>query len=215
MFGGHTGPYKTSTDVFEAAYIDIPLVHKDPIFGQKLLGEIMIGHGESADKGTFTSPLSIFTNSAAAAVVGIPQGATIAEKLEIEFLQVFLGFKYKLFPGNWIEPYATTGLDVNVILSETTSAGLDTNGDGKVDASFKSVGFPGGLAGGIAPIAAEAARNGVPTGQGNFKLGWTFGAGADIKVLGPIYVGVDTRYNIMEGEKSSYATFTGKLGFNW
>ncbi|MBM4256341.1 MAG: hypothetical protein FJ147_10625 [Deltaproteobacteria bacterium] len=216
MPGGHSGPFGTGTDVFIAGALDLPIWRKDPLFGQKLLGEVMIGYGRSTDNGVFVTPLTLMAPG-----MGLPQGARIlSNKAEAKFLQVFLGAKYKLVDytlgglQNYLQPYVVTGLGLNVVLGRTTRAGIDLNGDGRPDVSLKSAGFPGGLIGGVTPEAPELHRRGFPTGQGNIKIAYSIGGGADIKLTERIFVGTDVRYNILEGG-GDYATYTGKVGFMW
>jgi uncharacterized coiled-coil protein SlyX len=70
MPGGQSGPFRTGSDFFIAGALDLPLWRKDPLFGQKLLGEIMIGYGRSTDDGVFVSPLTLM-----APAMGLPSGA--------------------------------------------------------------------------------------------------------------------------------------------
>ncbi len=217
MPGGQGGPFGTSPDFFIAGALDVPLFRRDPLFGQKLLGEVLIGYGRSTDEGVFTSPLTIL-----APALGLPTGARIiSNKVEAKFLQVFLGAKYKLVDygidqlQRIVQPYVVTGLGLNVLLGRTSKAGVDVNGDGKPDVTLSSLGFPGGLIGGVAPEASELVRRGFPTGQGNIKLAYSIGGGVDVKLTERIFVGVDARYNFLEGSGGDYGTYSGKVGFLW
>lgn len=216
MPGGQGGPFGTGTDFFIAGALDVPLFRQDPLFGQKLLGEVMIGYGRSTDEGVFTSPLTIF-----APALGLPAGARIvSNKVEAKFLQVFLGAKYKLVDygiehlQRIVQPYVVTGLGLNVLLGRTSKAGVDVNGDGRPEVTLSSLGFPGGLIGGVVPEASELVRRGFPTGQGNIKLAYSIGGGVDVKLTERIFIGTDARYNFLEGG-GDYATYTGKVGFLW
>ena len=98
---------------------------EDPLFGQKLLGEIMIGYGRSTDKGVFTSPLTLVAPG-----MGLPAGARIlSNRVETKFLQVFLGAKYKLVNYGMerlqdiVQPYVVTGLGMNVLLGRDHTSG--------------------------------------------------------------------------------------------
>jgi len=216
MPGGQDGPFDTSTDFFIAGALNVPLVRHDPLFGQKLLGEVMIGYGRSTDTGVFTTPLTLMVPS-----MGLPAGARIvSNRLETKFLQVFLGAKYKLVDYGLaqlqrsIQPYFVTGLGLNVILGRTGKAGVDTDGDGRPDVTLSALGFPGGLIGGVTPEAPELWRRGFPTGQGNIKLAYSIGGGLDVKLTERLFCGMDARYNILDGG-GDYATYTGKVGFLW
>jgi hypothetical protein len=216
MPGGQNGPFGTGTDFFIAGALDLPIWRRDPLLGQKLMGEVMIGYGRSTDNGVFTTPLTLM-----APAMGLPSGARIvSNKVEAKFLQVFLGAKYKFVNYGLeqlqriVEPYVVTGLGLNVVLGRTTHAGVDTNGDGKPDVSLSSLGYPGGLIGGVTPEAPELYQRGFPTGQGNIKLAYSIGGGADVKLTERIFVGTDLRYNFLEGG-GDYATYTGKVGFMW
>lgn len=216
MPGGQSGPFRMDDDFFIAGALDIPLFHRDPVFGQKLLGEIMIGYGRSTDTGVFTSPVSIFLPT-----LGFSDEARlVSNKVETKFLQVFLGAKYKLIDyglerlQDIVQPYVVTGLGINVILGRTTNHGIDTNGDGKPDVSLGALGFPGGAIGGVISEATELHGRGLPTGQGNIKLAYSIGGGIDVKLTERIFIGTDIRYNFVDGP-GDYGTYTGKVGFMW
>jgi hypothetical protein len=217
MPGGQSGPFGgLDDDFFIAGALDVPLFHRDPLLGQKLLGEVMIGYGRSTDEGVFTSPLTIF-----APALGLPSGSRIvSNKVEARFLQVFLGAKYKLVNygierlQRVVQPYVVTGLGLNVLLGRTAKGGVDVDGDGVPDVSLASLGFPGGLIGGVAPEASELSRRGFPTGQGNIRIAYSIGGGLDVKLTERIFVGTDLRYNFLDGG-GDYATYTGKVGFQW
>lgn len=216
MPGAHSGPFGTNSDFFIAGALDVPLWKKDPLFGQKLLGEVVIGYGRSTDEGVFVTPLTLMVPA-----MGLPEGARIlSNKVELKFLQVFLGAKYKLVDYGMeqlekiVQPYLVTGLGVNVLLGRTTKAGIDTNGDGKPDISLGSVGFPGGLIGGVTPEAPELYRRGFPNGQGNIKIAYSIGGGVDVNLTERLFVGADARYSFLEGG-GDYGAYTGKVGFRW
>ena len=216
MPGGQSGPFGTSSNFFIAGALDVPLWRQDPFFGQKLLGEVMIGYGRSTDNGVFTTPLTLM-----APAMGLPAGARIiSNRVETKFLQVFLGAKYKFINygmarlQNIVQPYVVTGLGINVLLGRTTRAGVDVDGDGRPDVSLPSLGYPGGLIGGVTPEAPELYRRGFPTGQGNIKIAYSIGGGVDVKLTERIFIGADARYNFLEGP-GDYGTYTGKVGFLW
>lgn len=216
MPGGQSGPFGTGSDFFIAGALDVPLWRQDPLFGQKLLGEIMIGYGRSTDKGVFTTPLTLMAPG-----MGLPASARIiSNRVETKFLQVFLGAKYKLVNYGMerlqdiVQPYVVTGLGMNVLLGRTTRAGVDVNGDGRPDVSLPSLGYPGGLIGGVTPEAPELYRRGFPTGQGNIKIAYSIGGGVDVHLTERIFIGADARYNFLEGP-GDYGTYTGKVGFLW
>jgi hypothetical protein len=216
MPGGQSGPFRTGNDFFIAGALDLPLWRKDPLLGQKLFGEIMVGYGRGTDDGVFVTPLTLM-----APAMGLPAGARIvSNKVELKFLQVFLGAKYKLVDYGLeqlekiVQPYLVTGLGMNVLLGRTSRAGIDTNGDGKPDVTLSSVGFPGGLIGGVTPEAPELYRRGFPTGQGNIKIAYSIGGGMDVNLTERIFVGVDARYNFLDGG-GDYGAYTGKVGVRW
>jgi len=216
MPGGQSGPFGTGSDFFIAGALDVPLWKKDPLFGQKLMGEIMIGYGRSTDDGVFTSPVSIFLPT-----LGLPADSRlVSNQVETKFLQVFLGTKYKLVEygverlQDIVQPYFVTGLGINVVLGRTSNQGIDTDGDGKPDVSLASLGYPGGAIGGVIPEAAELNRRGFPTGQGNIKLAYSIGGGVDVNLTERIFVGADARYSFLDGG-GDYGSYTGKVGFRW
>ncbi len=217
MPGGQSGPFGgVDEDFFIAGALDLPLFHRDPLLGQKLLGEVLIGYGRSTDEGVFTSPVTLFLPT-----LGLPPEARlVSNRLETKFLQVFLGAKYKLVDYGLeqlekrVQPYVVTGLGLNVLLGRTTQSGVDVDGDGKVDVSLSSLGFPGGMIGGVIPEASELWERGFPTGQGNLKLAYSIGGGLDARLTERIFVGADLRYHFLDGG-GDYGTYTGKVGFLW
>ena len=151
----------------------------------------------------------------------MPAGSRIvSNKLEVKFLQFFVGTKYKLVDygieqlQKIVQPYVVTDLGFNVPPSRTSRAGVDLNGDGKPDISLASLGLPGGVIGGITPESPELLRRGLPNGQGNIKLAYSIGGGLDVKLTEQVFVGTDIRYNLLEGG-GDYTTFTGKVGLLW
>jgi len=100
------------------------------------------------------------------------------------------------------------------VLRRTGRAGVDVDGDGRPDVTLSSLGFPGGLIGGVTPELPELFRRGLPTGRGNIKLAYSIGGGVDARLTERIFVGTDLRSNFLEGG-GDCATYTGKVGFVW
>jgi hypothetical protein len=189
LFGMATGPFDTDSDLYIGANIDLPIFKKDPILGQQLSGDLMVGWTQTSDSGTFNSPNVTVLNVAA-----VP---TAASEFDLTTVQVIPGLKYKLnMLGPMIQPYVVLGVAFNVVLSKTE-------------------GPEGERAGGIAPISPELQSRNVPVGQGDVIIGGNFGGGVDIFLFQNLLLGADFRYNMMDRSNASFQTILGKFGFRF
>jgi len=183
-----TGPFDTDSDLYIGANIDVPIFKQDPILGQQLNGDLMVGWTHTSDSGSFVSP-----NVTALDLEVAPPANT---EFKLTTVQVIPGVKYKLNMWEMIQPYVVLGIAFNVTLSSTDGPG-------------------GERAGGIAPIAPELADRHVPVGQGDVLIGGNFGGGVDIFILPNVFVGGDFRYNMMDRDNAEFMTMCGKLGFRF
>lgn len=189
LFGISSGPFKTDSDLYVGGTLNVPIFAQDPLLGQKLLGEIMVGWSQTSDDGTFSAPFAAPVPDLAG--VGTPSG-----NFDLTTVQVIPGVKYKLAFMDWVEPYVAAGIAFNVTLSRTTGGGQER-------------------AGGIAPVSPELSDRGVPAGQGNVLIGGNFGGGFDVFLHPNIFLGADVRHNAMDRKGADFQTFLGKVGFRF
>jgi opacity protein-like surface antigen len=188
--GANSGPFGTDTDFAIGGALGIPLFRPDPLFGQNLLGEVMIGWSKTRGAITAVSPLT---------AVGAPAAAVTSTRFEITTLEVLLGFKYKVEALGRIQPFLTAGVGFNVFLCETKGAAL-AGGD---------------FICGAAPIPPELRARDVPVGQGNIRPAAALGGGVDFLLTNKIFVGAEVRHNLVSGDNDDFTTFGGRLGIRW
>ncbi len=192
--GASTGPFKTEPGFYIGGALDVPISKSDPLFGQKFMGEIMVGWTRNTDEVIATSPLGVV----------LPQIKDLVTStgFEVTTTQVILGAKYKLDklgePESLlrrIQPYAVLGVGFNVMLGKTTGAPL------------------GDLIGGAASQPVVLQERGFPAGQGNVLIGGNFGGGIDFLLTDRILIGAEFRWNATEDSRADFGTFGAKVGF--
>ena len=190
ILGGNTGPFGTDADFSIAGSLGIPLLPTDPLFGQALLGEILIGYSKTEGSVRSTSPLT---------AVGAPAAAVTSSTLEITTLQVLLGFKYRVQSFGRLQPWVSAGAGFNVFLCQTKGASLGG----------------GDFVCGIAPIPPELRARDVPRGEGTVRASATFGAGLDYLLTERFFVGAEVRHNVVTGDNDDFTTYGARVGFRW
>jgi len=192
--GASIGPFKTEPGFYIGGALDVPIWKSDPLFGQKLMGEIMVGWTRNTDDVVATSPLGVV----------LPEIADLVTStgFEVTTTQVILGAKYKFDklgePASLMrrfQPYIVAGLGINVMLGKTTGAPL------------------GDLIGGAASQPVVLQERGFPAGQGNVLIGGNFGGGIDFLLTDRILIGAEFRWNATEDSRADFGTFGGKVGF--
>lgn len=191
--GQNSGAFETDSDFNIGGTLSVPVFGADPLFGQVLMGEILLGYSETHDDGTFNAPI--------VTVLGVPAEPTPATKFTLTTFQVGAGVKYKFtfLPTMGflqIQPYLSAGAAFNVFLSRTDG----DNGD---------------RAGGIAPISPELDDRGVPVGQGNVLVGGTYGAGVDFVLFKNVLIGIDARKTAISDKGADFTTVAAKVGFRF
>ncbi len=186
-FGGTSGPFKTKTNFFLGGALDVPIYASDPLAGQALLGEVMVGWGRTRANRLAVSPLT---------AVGAPAAAVTTTAFEVTTLQVALDFKYKIDkPLAPLAPYFVLGPSFYVFLDNTSGAPL-----------------AGDFAGGIAPQPTQLQEVNFPSGQGNVEVGVNIGVGLDVHIAKRLILGAEYRYNALTKEDASHSTFGGRVG---
>lgn len=191
--GENSGAFDTGSDVNVGGTLSVPIFGADPLFGQVLMGEILLGYSETEDHGTFQAPQ--------VTALGLRAKPDPATTFTLTTFQVGAGVKYKFtfLPDLGflqIQPYVSAGAAFHVFLSRT-------DGD------------DGERAGGIAPISPELHARGVPVGQGNVLIGGMYGLGVDFVLLKNLLIGVDARWNEISDRGADYATVVAKVGFRF
>ena len=190
IFGGSSGPFKTKTNFFLGGALDVPIYTADPVAGQSLLGEVMVGWSRTHTQLRSVSPL---------VAVGAPAAAVTSTRFEVTTFQVALDFKYKL-DKLWapIAPYIVLGPSFYVFLDNTSGAALG-----------------GDFAGGIAPQATQIQAVNFPAGQGSVEVGVNMGVGLDVHLTKRLLVGAEYRYNALTKADASHSTFGGRIGLRF
>ena len=190
ILGGNSGPFGTEPDFSIAGSLGIPLLRPDPLFGQALLGEIMIGYSKTEGSIRATSPLT---------AVGAPAGVVTSTSLEITTLQVLLGFKYRIERLGRLQPWVSAGVGFNVFLCQTKGATLGG----------------GDFVCGIAPIPPQLRARDVPRGEGTVRPSATFGVGLDYLLTDRFFVGAEVRQSVVAGDNDDFTTYGARIGFRW
>ena len=188
LFGMATGPFDTDSDLYIGANIDVPIFKRDPLFGQQLNGDLMVGWTRTSDSGSFVSP--------SATALDLEVAPPANTEFNLTTVQVIPGVKYKLNTWEMIQPYVVLGIAFNVTTSNTDGPG-------------------GERTGGIVGVSPELRERNVPVGQGDVLIGGNFGGGVDVFVLPNVFVGADFRYNMIDRDNGSFQTICGKLGFRF
>lgn len=189
-FGISTGPFGTDTDFFLGGALDVPLLASDPLFGQALLGKVMVGWSRTRATRLAVSPL---------VAVGVPAALVTSTKFEVTTLQVALDFKCKFdksLPS--FVPYVVLGPSFYVFLGNISGAPL-----------------PGDFVGGVAPQPVALQEVNFPAGQGNIEVGVNVGVGIDVYLAKRLILGVEYRYNAVARAEASHSTFGGKIGLRF
>lgn len=190
IFGASSGPFETDTGFFFGGALDVPIFAKDPLFGQALLGEVMVGWSRTRADRISVSPL---------VVVGAPAGVVTSTKFEVTTFQVSLDFKYKIDkPFAPLVPYVMFGPSFYVFLGNTYGAPLE-----------------GDHIGGVAPQPTALQEVHFPSGQGNVEVGVNLGAGLDVYLAKRFILGAEYRYHAVARDEASHSTFGGKVGLRF
>jgi len=190
ILGGNTGPFGTDDDFSIAGSLAIPLLSKDPLFGQALLGELLVGYSKTEGNVTSTSPLT---------AVGAPAAAVTGTTIEITTLQVLLGFKYRVESLGRLQPWLSAGAGFNVLLCQTKGASLGG----------------GDFVCGIAPLPPELRARDVPRGEGTVRASATLGVGLDYLLTERFFVGAEVRHSVLTGDNDDFTTYGARVGFRW
>jgi hypothetical protein len=216
--GASSNPYRTGRGLVGAAYVDLPVLRAP---GGKISYELLVAlsHAES-DPFTLTDPLAFVANLAAGAapadaLAGPPRAPFPVRRdvrTTLRVLQVSpfaLKYTYGAPGAARLRPYVAAGADVMVVISRQTPV------------RDESLLFPGQppfdapLIGGVVAQAPELAERGLPTGQGDLRLGGHAAAGVELRASPSVSLNLDYRFTRIEGRNGQLHAVTGSLGLHW
>jgi len=216
--GASWNPYHVGQGLLGAAYVDLPLFRAP---GGKVSYELLVAlsHAES-EPFTITDPLAYVANlasgaSRADALAGPPRAPFPVRRdvrTTLRLLQVSpFGLKYTIgAPGvSRLRPYLTAGVDVAVVITHQTP---------EADESLVFTGqppFDDPLIGGVVAQAPELTERGIPTGQGDLRLGGHAGAGFELRASASLSFNVDYRFTGIDGRNGRMHALTSSLGLHW
>jgi hypothetical protein len=218
MFGVCWNPYRAGSGACGGGFVTLPLRR----LGSARLSyelDLSFSHGRS-DPFTITDPIAYVANLAAgaspsAALAGPPAAPFPVRRLvrtELRLLQVS-PFGLRLTPGTGgvprLRPYAATGVDFIVVLSRQEPVSPESAAVPGAEA------FEGPLIGGLVAQAPELAAQGLPTGQGNLRLGAHAAFGVELRTSERLSVNAEYRYTLIEGSGSGTGALTAAVGFHW
>lgn len=211
LLGGiATSPFKADRGTIIGAVIDLPVFK---VGGGKVSYEIAITNQRATTDVRITSPLSAVGDLLAADGLGNTNTSKVlsslknmaaTESLDILAVQPF-GLKYTVMSLDHahIRPYFIGALGVYVTI---------TKQDPNVTADTR---LAGDFIGGISPEAPELTARGLPSGQGDIRLGGNGGAGIEIRAASRASIGVEYRFHKTQGTNGSFSTVVGKLGLHF
>jgi hypothetical protein len=211
-------PYEAGRGPCGGGFIVLPLAHA---FGGRLSYQIDVTLARSRSAPfTITSPLAYLANLAAgappaAAAVG-PPGAPFPVRREVRtelrILQVSpFGLRYSFAARRvpTVRPYLGAGIDAVVVLATQEPVRreiADPVGSAALDQT---------LIGGISAQSPELAALGLPSGQGNLRVGAHAAIGAELRLSPRLSANGEYRLGVIEGAGSPQHVLQAALGFHW
>lgn len=211
LLGGvATSPFEADRGTMLGAVIDLPVAKAG---GGKLSYEIAITNQRANTDVRITSPLSAVGDLLAADGLGNTLTSKTLSSLKnlpaqenLDVLAVLpFGLKYTVMSLDHarIRPYFVGALGVYVTISKQ---------DPSVTADAR---LAGPFIGGISPESPELTARGMPSGQGDIRVGGNAGAGLEIRAARRASLGVEYRFHRMQGTNASFSTVVGKLGLHF
>jgi hypothetical protein len=211
-------PYDAGRGPCGGGFVALPVARA---LGGRLSYEIQIDFARSRG-GTFTitNPLAYVANLAAgappaAAAVG-PPGAPFPVRREVRtelrLLRVSpFGLRYSFSSGAVprLRPYLSLGPDIVVVLTRQ-----DPVRDEIAD-PLAAAAFDGPLIGGLTAQAPELADLGLPSGQGNLRVGGHGAFGVELRLSSRLSVNVEYAFTAIESSGGGQHAAVGVLGFHW
>jgi hypothetical protein len=211
-------PYGVGRGACGGAFISLPLRR---VGSGRLWYELDVtfSHGRS-EPFLLTDPIAYVANLAAgvspsAALAGPPAAPFPVRRrvrTELRVLNVSpFGLRYAPGAGGArrLRPYVAGGLDFVVVLSRQEPVSRESAAVPGAEA------FEGPLIGGLVAQAPELAAQGLPTGQGNLRLGAHGALGVELRAAERLSVNAEYRYTAIEGSGSGTGALTAAIGFHW
>lgn len=244
LLNASRNPFGLNSGSDVAGFIDLPLMDRPTWLHGKLSYEISIGITRSKTKFATTSNVAQVANltvlNAIAPNGGIqnvldslngtgsaPFPVTQQTTTTMKMLQVVpFSFKYtsNLLDRYRVRPYGLVGFGTYVTIHEQspTSSGVRTDANlppavlTLVNRYFGGQApFGGPLVAGQLAQSPELQARGLPSGHGNFDLGWVTGGGVEFRLQPRFSLGFDGRWNRIAGTPGSLQTFGARLGFHF
>jgi hypothetical protein len=211
-------PYDAGHGICGGGFIALPLRR---VGAGRLSYEISlsVGHGRG-EPFTITDLLAYVANLAA----GAPSSAAMAGppaapfpvrrqvRTDLRLLQVSpFGLRYAFTSGRVtrVRPYLSAGIDAVVVLSTQEPTAPEST------EPFGAPAFEGPLIGGLATESPELAERGLPSGQGNLRLGAHGALGVELRTSERLSLNVEYRFTAIEGAGGGVSAFVAAVGFHW
>ena len=244
IVNGSSSPYGLNNGKEVTGFIDLPLFDRPSWINGKLSYEISIGLSRSKTSFNTTSNVAQVANLAILntlipnggaqnildAVTGTgtaPFPVTARTETTLKLLEVVpFSFKYTTtLLDRWrIRPYALLGFGTYVTIhrqaQSNTGVRLDANLPASVVALINSVyggtaPFGGPLVAGQIAQSRELEAHGLPSGHGNFDLGWVTGGGFEMRLTRSFSLGFDSRRHRIAGAPGALTTYGTRFGFHF
>ena len=211
LLGGvATSPFKADRGTLIGAVIDLPIAKAG---SGKLSYEIAITNQRANTDVRITSPLSAVGDLLAADGLGntltsktLSSLKNLPAKENFDVLAVLpFGLKYTILSLDHarVRPYVVGSMGVYVTISKQ---------DPSVTADAR---LAGAFIGGISPESPELTARGMPSGQGDIRLGGNIGGGLEVRAARRASIGVEYRFHAMQGANAQFSTVVGKLGLHF
>lgn len=211
-------PYETGAGGCLGGFIALPVGRA---LGGRVSYEIDIRYGMArGNPFTITNPLAYVANLAAgapaeAAAIG-PPGAPFPVRREVRtelrLLQVSpFGLRYAFAGGPVprLRPYVTSGFDIVVVLTQQQPVRRE------ITDPLASSAFDVALIAGLAGQSPELFDLGLPSGQGNLRLGGHAAFGLELRASSRLSINGEYRAAVIEGAGSLQHSVQAAVGLHW
>ena len=211
-------PYEAGGGPGGGGFVALPVARA---LGGRVSYEIHISLTRSrGEPFTITNPLAYVANLAAgappaAAAVG-PPGAPFPVRrqvrTELRMLRVSpFGLRYAFTSGRVprVRPYVSVGPDILVVLTRQEPLRAE------ITDPLAAAVLDGPLIAGIVAEAPELAALGLPSGQGNLRVGGHAAFGLELRLSARLSTNAEYAFVGIEGASGGQHTFQAALGFHW
>ncbi|MBI4469324.1 MAG: outer membrane beta-barrel protein [Acidobacteria bacterium] len=221
MVGVSQNPFQADQGFLAGGFIDLPLKQ---LPGGKLSYEIMVNVQRGITNTTTTSGVVALVNSALNSALGTPPSVNnllgplpvtnkVKERMTV-LTVVPAAFKYTVTSLDRynFRPYVVAGLGTYVTLTTQRTIDFDAHkyiSDPGIANLVNSL-LNGPQVAGLAPAAPELRARGLAAGQGDLRFGLNVGGGAEFRLTPKFSIGIDYRFNRIEGTNSTFSSFAAK-----